>query len=71
MPRYPHTTKPDLDNLVKGLKDAMTGIAWHDDTQVYLYADVRKWVASGGEKPHVVVSVREVTSDELEGGPGR
>ena len=26
--------KPDLDNLIKALKDAMTGIVWHDDAQI-------------------------------------
>ena len=29
-----HTKKPDLDNLLKALKDAMTGIVWHDDAQI-------------------------------------
>lgn len=30
-----HTTKPDLDNLAKQLKDAMTRLVfWHDDRQV-------------------------------------
>lgn len=29
-----HTTKPDLDNLVKSVKDAMTGLVWKDDSQV-------------------------------------
>lgn len=29
-----HTTKPDIDNLVKGAFDALNGIAWFDDNQV-------------------------------------
>lgn len=29
-----HTTKPDLDNLVKATKDALNGIVWRDDAQV-------------------------------------
>jgi Holliday junction resolvase RusA-like endonuclease len=29
-----HTTKPDLDNLVKAVKDACNGIVWKDDSQV-------------------------------------
>ncbi|WP_253896077.1 RusA family crossover junction endodeoxyribonuclease [Solibacillus sp. R5-41] len=28
------TTKPDLDNLVKGIKDGCTKIIWHDDAQI-------------------------------------
>lgn len=28
-----HTSKPDLDNIVKCL-DALNGLAWHDDSQI-------------------------------------
>lgn len=27
-------TRPDLDNLIKGVKDSLNGIAWKDDSQV-------------------------------------
>lgn len=27
-------TKPDLDNLLKTILDAGTGITWHDDKQI-------------------------------------
>jgi Holliday junction resolvase RusA-like endonuclease len=36
-PRYAladYTGKPDLDNLVKALKDSAKGLLWHDDSQV-------------------------------------
>jgi Holliday junction resolvase RusA-like endonuclease len=29
-----HTKKPDLDKLVRATKDALTGVAWVDDSQV-------------------------------------
>ena len=29
-----HTKKPDIDNLLKFLKDCGNGILWHDDSQV-------------------------------------
>lgn len=30
-----HTSKPDLDNVVKAVKDGLTGSAWLDDSLVY------------------------------------
>lgn len=33
----PHITKPDLKNLIAGVEDALTGIAWGDDSQVIAY----------------------------------
>lgn len=29
-----HTSRPDLDKLIRCVKDALTGIAWRDDSQV-------------------------------------
>ena len=29
-----HTKKPDVDNLLKFLKDCANGVLWHDDSQV-------------------------------------
>lgn len=30
-----HIKKPDTDNLVKGIKDGITGVIWKDDSQIY------------------------------------
>lgn len=30
-----HTKRPDLDNLVKFVKDCLNGICWNDDSQVW------------------------------------
>lgn len=40
--------RPDLDNLAKGVLDALTGFAWIDDAQV-VYQVVRKRWAAGDE----------------------
>lgn len=32
-----HTSKPDLKNLIAGVEDALTGIAWTDDSAVVNY----------------------------------
>jgi len=34
----PHTTKPDIDKLLRMLSDALTGIVWADDSQVCVSA---------------------------------
>jgi len=28
------TTKPDIDNLVKGIKESLSKVLWYDDSQV-------------------------------------
>ncbi|PGV06835.1 hypothetical protein COD81_15380 [Bacillus cereus] len=50
------TTKPDVDNYVKGVKDALNKVIWHDDSQV-VDLKVSKWYS---EKPRVEVTVKEL-----------
>lgn len=40
--RFP-TTKPDLDNVVKLIGDALNGIAWNDDQQVVQVSAGKKY----------------------------
>jgi Holliday junction resolvase RusA-like endonuclease len=40
--REPKTTKPDADNLAKGIGDALNEIAYNDDGQVFMLT-VEKW----------------------------
>ena len=49
-----HVKKPDLDNLIKALKDAAKGILWHDDSQV-VQLSARKIYSS---TPMTVIEVR-------------
>jgi len=48
-----HTKKPDLDNLVKGVKDGLKGICYHDDSQVIRLAATKEY----GEQPCVEVKI--------------
>lgn len=32
--KFPHTKRPDGDNLEKFLNDALTGVIWSDDAQI-------------------------------------
>lgn len=38
-----HIIKPDCDNLIKGVQDALNGIAWHDDSQIVDVRVVKRW----------------------------
>lgn len=54
------TRRPDLDNMVKGLLDAMTQVGvWCDDSQV---AEIHaEKIRSSWTKPFIAVTVTEVT----------
>lgn len=56
----PHTSKPDLDNLLKALLDALTQLGlWRDDDQVVEVRAVKHYHELGG-RPGALVAVREV-----------
>lgn len=55
-------TKPDLDNLVKGLADVMTGLFWYDDNQLARLELSKIWNEEGG----LVVEVLELTAEDYE-----
>lgn len=59
MPRVPHTSTPDRDNLDKAVMDALSGLLWNDDAQV-CQGTVEKWIAAGDEEPHVEIVVSEL-----------
>lgn len=47
------TTKPDLDNLIKGIKDGCNKVIWHDDSQI-VEMNVRKFYS---EQPRAEVTI--------------
>jgi Holliday junction resolvase RusA-like endonuclease len=59
--RYP-TTKPDLDKLVRAVLDALTGVAYKDDSQV-CQLDVQKVYTYG--EPGVYITVTGVYNDKV------
>ena len=59
MPRVPHTKKPDIDNLSKSVKDALSNLVWHDDSLIS-HLNATKFIASGYEQPHVRVKVEVI-----------
>ncbi|MCL1789971.1 MAG: RusA family crossover junction endodeoxyribonuclease [Peptococcaceae bacterium] len=52
------TSKPDLDNYVKAVKDALNGVCWLDDSQVVEYGPTGKFYS---DKPRIVVTVEQVS----------
>lgn len=57
MPRVPHTSKPDAENVAKAALDSLTGLLWVDDSQVFDLR-VKKLYAAGEEQPGVYVEVQ-------------
>jgi Holliday junction resolvase RusA-like endonuclease len=45
-----HIVKPDLDNCIKGVKDALKGIAWNDDSQVISIHAMKSYADEPGVK---------------------
>ena len=65
MPRVPYIArKNDWDNLGKAVSDALNGVAYEDDGQIW-QAHVERWYASGEEAPHVKITI---TAAEAAGG---
>jgi Holliday junction resolvase RusA-like endonuclease len=63
----PHV-KPDLDNLVKGVQDALKGIVYADDAQVCRYLDCAKVYVDGAREQGVEVTVWEYDAREVRCG---
>ncbi len=49
-------TKPDNDNLVKGIKDGITGIIWKDDSQI-VDLIVRKYYSTEPRAEVIIIEV--------------
>jgi len=49
------TKRPDLDNIVKAVKDGLNGVAWRDDAQVIELHAIKRYSAT----PSVYVQVME------------
>lgn len=48
------TTKPDMDNVIKAVFDAINGVVWNDDTQVADLRVRRRYGATPGVNVHVL-----------------
>ena len=55
--------KPDLSKLVRSVEDAMTGIVYHDDSQIQSYNGTRKVWCDQWETPGVDIEVSDTPSN--------
>ena len=53
------TKKPDIDNVVKAICDALNGVAYKDDVQI-VDCRVRKYF---GEEPRVLVTITDIPTE--------
>lgn len=58
-----HATKPDADNLIKGVKDSLEGVLWVNDSRISELS-VKKLYALDGSKPRI-----EIVLETLEWQP--
>lgn len=57
---WPHLVKPDIDNLLKLVKDALNGLAWRDDSQVIVVIGRKLY----GEEPATVITITFLPTPE-------
>ena len=53
------TKRPDLDNVIKAIKDAGNGVLWLDDNQI-VEIHASKIIAAQGEPPMILLDVVEI-----------
>ena len=58
----PAVKKPDLDKLARAVLDALSGVAYRDDSQV-VSLDASKRLAEPGELPGLKLTIQEHTHD--------
>lgn len=58
----PVTKRPDLDNVVKAIKDGLNGVAWADDSQVAVLTAVKVY----GACPRVEIEIEVVQAQQAQ-----
>lgn len=59
----PHTKRPDFDKLSRAVLDALTGVAYHDDSQVVGFGPSAKRTAEPGELGGVHIGIERLAGD--------
>jgi len=59
-----HQGRPDLDNMIKAVKDALTGIVYRDDGQICLEIASKKYADEPGIKIIIQDTIGPVPNKE-------
>jgi Holliday junction resolvase RusA-like endonuclease len=54
-----HTRKPDLDKLLRSVKDGLKAVGWKDDSQVVDVIAIKRY-ADADTAPHAVITIQAV-----------
>lgn len=52
-----HTQKPDLDKLIRAVGDALTSVAYQDDSQVVAGSYMKRWSYGANDRAGVYITV--------------
>ncbi|WP_297739669.1 RusA family crossover junction endodeoxyribonuclease [uncultured Tessaracoccus sp.] len=52
-----HTQKPDIDKLERAILDALTGVAYRDDSQVVKVVKSKRWIHFAADPAGVYITV--------------
>ena len=63
--RQVKSTRPDVDNLIKAVLDALNGLAFHDDGQVAQVSGA-KWIAAADEEAHIEVTIEPINLGDMQ-----
>jgi Holliday junction resolvase RusA-like endonuclease len=66
----PHITRPDLDKLIRGATDALTGIVWKDDAQAIEIRATKAYVDTGEDAPRAEFTILPLAEQEFILRPG-
>lgn len=55
-----HTKRPDLDKLIRGGTDALTGVLYKDDAQIVSIVASKHYTATAEEAPRAEFRIQEV-----------
>ena len=63
--RILHTKKPDLDNLIKAINDAIQDVELIKDDSHICLSSSSKWYASKAEQAHIALKIKEGSTVQL------